>query len=167
MLARNAGSGYELLQRIRRSVGYFWTPARSHVYSILPRLAALGYATRSEVAGSRAPDKHVYEITEAGREALAAWLSSPTLVGGPGRNPFLLKLFFGDALERDEIVAHVRGHRDRIAAELAELEELESELDAGNNVLGWLALRYGLAHDRATLRWADEAVAILRQAPTG
>jgi PadR family transcriptional regulator AphA len=166
MLARGAGSGYELLGRIRRSVGYFWTPARSHVYSLLPRLVDLGYASRTEVAQRHAPDKHVYAITDAGRRALAAWLSSTELVEGPPRNPFLVKLFFGGVLERDEIVAHVRERRQRIAAELGQLEALEATLDRDANVFGWLALRYGLEQDRAILRWTDEALAALGQKQT-
>lgn len=166
MLARSPGSGYELLGRIRGSVGYFWTPARSHVYSLLPRLVELGYASRSEVAQRHAPDKHVYVITGAGRRALVAWLLSPGLVEGPPRNPFLVRLFFGGVLEREEIVAHVRERRGRIAAELTELEELELTLDRDGNVFGWLALRYGLEQDRAILRWADEALATLGEKPT-
>jgi PadR family transcriptional regulator AphA len=166
MLARSPGSGYELLGRIRRSVGYFWTPARSHVYSLLPRLVELGYASRSEVAQRHAPDKYVYAITHAGRRALAAWLSSPELIEGPPRNPFLVKLFFGGVLRREEIVAHVRERRERIAAELADLEELELALDREANVFGWLALRYGLEQDRTILRWADEALATLGEEPT-
>jgi DNA-binding PadR family transcriptional regulator len=163
MLARGSGSGYDLLRRIRGSVGYFWTPARSHVYSLLPRLHELGFVTRREIAGTGAPDKHVYEITEAGRGALADWLSSPELVEGPPRNPFLVKVFFGGALDRPEIVAHVRERRDRVAAELAELEQIETTLDRTASPFGWLALRYGLEQDRALLRWADEALSVLAE----
>lgn len=160
MLARAPGSGYDLVRRIRGSVGYFWTPARSHVYSLLPRLASLGLATRREVAGESAPGKSVYDITDEGRAALAAWLSSPELAEGPARNPFLVKVFFGDVLGREETAAHVRRRRERIAAELAELEEIERRIDPGNTY-GRLALRYGLAVDRAILAWADEALAEL------
>jgi PadR family transcriptional regulator, regulatory protein AphA len=158
MLARSRGSGYELLGRIRRSVGYFWTPARSHVYALLPRLVELGYATRREVAQQRAPDKQVYAITPAGRRALVAGVGR-----GPPRNPFLVKLFFGGVLEREEVVAHVRQRRERIEAQLEELEELERTLDPDANVFGWLALRYGLELDRAIIRWANEALATLAE----
>lgn len=166
MLARRPGSGYDLLRRIRGSVGYFWTPARSHVYSLLPRLLELGYVTRREVTQTTAPDKHVYEVTRAGRRALVEWLSSPQLAEGPTRNPFLLKVFFGGLIERREIVSHVRARRDAVAAELRELEELEAVIDGDANPFGWLALSYGLEHDRAFLRWAEEALGALEAEPT-
>jgi len=157
MLARAPGSGYDLVRRIRGSVGYFWTPARSHVYSLLPRLASLGFATRRDVPGENAPDRSVYELTDEGRAALAEWLTSPELGEGPPRNPFLVKVFFGEVLGRDAMTAHVRERRDRIATELAELEEIERTIDPANTY-GRLALRYGLAVDRAILAWADEAL---------
>lgn len=157
LLSRGPASGYELLRRIRRSVGFFWTPARSHVYALLPRLERLGYATARQIAQSHAPDKTVYEITEAGREAVRAWLSSPELLAGPPRNPFLVKLFFGDLLEPAELAAHVRERREAIAAELAELEEIAADVDPDESPYGWLALAYGLEVDRAILRWAELA----------
>jgi DNA-binding PadR family transcriptional regulator len=165
MLARSPGSGYDLIRRIRGSVGYFWSPARSHVYSLLPRLLELGYATRRDVPQTTAPDKQVYEITDGGREALAGWLSSPRFADGPSRNPFLVKVFFGGLLERTEVVAHVRARRDAATAELRELEEIESTIDRAASPFGWLALRYGLEQDRAILRWADEALAALEAGP--
>jgi DNA-binding PadR family transcriptional regulator len=165
MLARSPGSGYELLERIRRSVGYFWTPARSHVYSLLPRLAKLGYATSESVPQRNAPTKEVYTITDSGREAAVAWLESAELVEGPARNPFLVKLFFGGLLQPGEVVAHVRARRDRIAAELGELEEIERTIDRERSPHGWLTLRYGLEIDRAILRWADETLAELGDTP--
>lgn len=157
MLAQGPGSGYDLVRRIRGSVGYFWTPARSHVYSLLPRLASLGFATRREVRGENAPDKSVYELADEGRSALAEWLASPELVEGPPRNPFLVKVFFGGVLGREATAAHVRERRERITAELAELEDIERTIDPANTY-GRLALRYGLAVDRAILTWADETL---------
>jgi len=157
MLARAPGSGYDLVRRIRGSIGYFWTPARSHVYSLLPRLVSLGLATRREVPGESAPDRSVYELTDDGRAALAEWLASPDLADGPPRNPFLVKLFFGDVLDRRAMASHVRERRDRIATELAELEGIERTIDPANTY-GRLALRYGLAVDRAILAWAGEAL---------
>lgn len=164
MLARSPGSGYDLLRRIRRSVGYFWTPARSHVYSLLPALAAAGLARAEEVEQEHLPAKRVYEITAEGRAALAAWLASPELREGPARNPFLVKLYFGALLPPEEIAAHIRDRRGRIEAELAELEELERTIDRDTSPFGLLALQYGLEVDRAILRWTDEALASLESA---
>jgi DNA-binding PadR family transcriptional regulator len=161
MLARGSSTRAGLVRRIGRTVGYFWTPARSHVYGLLPRLVALGYVDAHRVEGEDGLERQVYGATAAGRSAVADWLRARDLADGPPRNPFLLKLFFGGLLERDEMVEHVRAQRDAVAAELAELEEIEASWSSDGDPYGWLALRYGLERDRATLRWAEEALAQL------
>src|SRR3954447_16921321 len=89
-------SGYELDKLAGRSIGYFWRPAKSKIYAILPRLVERGLAKSSTVVQERRPDKTLYRITRQGRHALRAWLASEPPPGGhPGRNPLLLKLFFG------------------------------------------------------------------------
>jgi DNA-binding PadR family transcriptional regulator len=161
MLARGSSSASGLVRRIDRTVGYFWSPARSHVFGLLPGLVKAGYMSQTAAAGQDGPDRQVYAITPAGRTAVRSWLSSPALLDGPTRNPFLLKVFFGALLSHEEIVAHVRAGRAAVTAELAELEEIDARLDPRKDRYGWLALRYGLERDRATLRWADEALAVL------
>jgi len=166
MLAHGSSSASGLLRRIGRSVGYFWSPARSHVFGLLPRLVEEGYLTRTTAAAmEEGPDRQVYAVTTSGRAAVRSWLASPALFDGPTRNPFLLKVFFGGLLGRDEVVAHVRAGREAMAAQLAELEQIEAGLDAEGDLHGWLALRYGLERNRATLRWADEALAALGEDP--
>ena len=38
LLADGERSGYDLLKAIERSVGFFWTPAKSQLYALLPKL---------------------------------------------------------------------------------------------------------------------------------
>jgi PadR family transcriptional regulator AphA len=45
LLTFGARSGYELDKLARRSIGYFWRPAKSKIYAILPRLVERGLAT--------------------------------------------------------------------------------------------------------------------------
>ena len=44
-------SGYDLLKYVQKAIGYVWAPARSQLYSLLPRLVKDGYArSRSAVS---------------------------------------------------------------------------------------------------------------------
>ncbi len=86
-------SGYDLLKRVERNVGYMWAPAKTGLYTVLGRLEAAGLAS-SRTAKERGPTKQVYSITAAGRAALRAWLTDSTLEITPPRDPFLVKLFF-------------------------------------------------------------------------
>ena len=90
-----------------------------------------------QVEQEHLPAKRVYEITQAGRDALGAWLASSELADGPARNPFLVKLYFGALLQPEEIAAHIRERRERIGVELAELEALERTIDRDASPFGF------------------------------
>ena len=152
-------SGYDLSKMVRGSVGYFWAPAQSQIYAILPRLVDDGFASRRHVRQERRPDKQLYSITNAGENALDDWLADPAAARAPVKNPFLLKLFLGEFMSRDDVVAHIRRGRDDAAAELAELEKITPDADA--HPYDGYVVEYGLEANRAFLRWADRVLADL------
>jgi len=47
LVALQPGSGYDLARLADRSVGYLWTPSRSQIYKILPRLVTDGVPIRT------------------------------------------------------------------------------------------------------------------------
>src|SRR4051812_47639409 len=71
-------SGYEIDKLSRRSIGYFWRPAKSKIYAILPRLVDRGLARATPIAQDKRPDKQLYSITRAGEQARRSWLESPS-----------------------------------------------------------------------------------------
>src|SRR5204863_7466735 len=76
LLMDGVTSGYDLNKRIHRSVGFFWTPAKSHVYGTLARLVEAGFATVRPVPQDLRPGKPQYRITAAGRRASLARLAN-------------------------------------------------------------------------------------------
>src|SRR5919199_237104 len=82
-------SGYELSRAVERGVGFFWAPARSGIYAVLPKLLAKRFVERRHIPGGRR-QKQVYRITKEGKEALRAWLEDERVDYGPARNPFLV-----------------------------------------------------------------------------
>jgi len=150
-------SGYDLSKMVRGSVGYFWSPAQSQIYSILPRLVEAGFAVRRGVRQARRPDKQLYRITKRGEAALDEWLNDPETEAAPAKNPFLLKLFLGEFMSREAVVAHVKRGRAEAAAELAELEQIRPDTSGAHPYDG-LILDWGLMRARAFIRWADRAV---------
>src|SRR3954464_4760363 len=85
-------SGYDLLKLVQQAIAHVWSPARSGLYAVLPRLVANGCASRRTLSQATRPDKQLYEITSAGRASLAAWLET---VEPGARETFFLKLFVG------------------------------------------------------------------------
>ena len=151
-------SGYDLQKFVETSVGHFFDPAKSQIYSELRRLVEAGYAAERHVTQADRPDKRMYRATPAGETALREWLAAP-----PGdetfRSPFLLHVFFGHLMDREVLLAQVREYREACVANLRELESIEREI-GGSPVVRFpmFTLRAGLINSRATIRWCDEVI---------
>jgi PadR family transcriptional regulator AphA len=154
LLADRELSGYDLKRLVERSVGYFWRPARSQIYAVLPRLVERGLARRRDVAQATRPDKQLYRITAAGREALRTWLDEAPLDPEPERI-LLLKLFFGAHADRAALLGFVRERREAAEQLAHELRALDGDRkhDA-HDAFHALTRRYGLEISAAIVRWA-------------
>jgi len=150
LLTRGELSGYDLQREAERSGGFFWAPAKSRIYAVLPQLVARGFATSREVVQEHRPNKQLYRITPLGRTVLQAWLEEPPAIE-PERNPLLLKIYFGELLEPTVLIEHVR----KLHAEATELKRrLEALEPAESGPFGDLTVRHGLEWARAMIRWA-------------
>jgi DNA-binding PadR family transcriptional regulator len=161
LLTRGERSGYDLAKKAERSVGYVWAPARSQIYAVLPRLVRQGLATSRKVRQSGKPDKQLYRITANGRAALRAWLETSEDVEAT----FLLRVFFGDLMSKEALVSLIERRRDEARATLTEFRAIEDRIkDEPSDYHPYLTLRWGFAHQRALIRWADD---ILRELGRG
>jgi PadR family transcriptional regulator AphA len=164
MLARyGEHSGYELLKLASAGVGYVWSPARSHVYDVLPRLEHTGHARRRVVAQTGKPDKHLWRITRRGRAALRSWINTVDGDSLNNRGVLLLKLFFGDDGDPEQLVEHLEDFRGQTIGKLAALRAIAAEPVTGPaEELPRMTLRQGLIGTEAQLRWADDVLPELR-----
>jgi PadR family transcriptional regulator, regulatory protein AphA len=163
VLTGGAMSGYDLKKAIDTSVGYFWGPARSGIYAVLPRLVASGFATSREVAQSGRPDKRIYRITAAGRKALRSWIEDTPAPPDPDRNPLLIKLFFGALTSPDVLSAQIRQRREEAERLDRALHQFDREADP-DELYGALTRDWGHEYSRAVERWARKAEAALARA---
>lgn len=157
LLARAPMSGYDLQKEVERSVGYFWSPAKTQIYATLPKLVAAGFATQERVVQQSRPDKTIYAITDAGGDALRAWIDRAPTDGPQGRNLLLLKVFFGAFADPERLAEQVRERREEAERLRAELERLHSAPGARDEPYQTLTRRYGLLYAEAVTRWAEEA----------
>jgi DNA-binding PadR family transcriptional regulator len=156
-------SGYELDKLAQRSIGYFWRPAKSKIYAILPRLVERGFARSTPVAQEKRPDKQLYRITRAGDRALRAWVDSQDEISGVRRDGLLLKLFFGAYGDLDALRGQVSERKRRAEEQLAALERIEREIDTDEDFFPYLTLLHGLEDARSAISWADQALALLEK----
>lgn len=166
-LAGGPSSGYEVKARLEAGAAHFWHASYSQIYAELRRLADLGLASEEHVRQDARPDKRVYTITPAGREALRAWLGEPWGLATL-RDESLVKLTLADPLPPAEIVAQLRSLKAAHDRRRADFEAEIAELPEGSSPYLTLALRKGVHAQRAFARWCQEAIdTITGQRPPG
>jgi DNA-binding PadR family transcriptional regulator len=161
LLAFGERSGYDLARAADRSIVFIWTPSRSQIYKVLPRLVAAGLASSRAVEQQRRPDKALYRVTPAGMRVLRAWIDEVEEDPAGGSSVFLLKVLFGGFTEPEAAAAQLEAYRDYAARRLERYEEIERNPSPERTIFGLLALQHGIAHARATTEWADRALAAL------
>ena len=167
MLTLEPMSGYEIKRRIADSVAHFWAESYGQLYPTLAALASEGLVERRTESQAGRPERHVYSITGAGREALQDWLTAPPQRQRP-RNELLLKLFFARSAPPEVALAHLEGMRRHSEQEVAQFRAIERELrkapaDDPDARFWRISLRYGLLRSQAAVEWAEESIAALRR----
>jgi PadR family transcriptional regulator AphA len=164
MVRKEPRSGYEIKALVDNSTRFFWAASYGQIYPELKHLAEAGLVVGSDspTGGRR---RTVYEITADGEEELRTWLRQPPHTFET-RDEGLLKLFFADALPRQEALAILRAMRtQRLAAHerLREIERLKGEID---DPFPTIVLRGGLEFTRWFADWCERMeVEILAAAP--
>ncbi len=174
MLSIKPMSGYDIKKLIETSISNFWTESYGQIYPILKTLVAEKLVTRTTEKQKAKPDRHVYALTDAGREVLREWLALAPVPKAP-RNELLLKLFFGEEIPVAVSLAHLTEFRQRHRELLQRYQAIEQNIKsehAGNpNAPFWLVtVVYGRRESEALVRWCDDAAEMLRSTvakPTG
>lgn len=163
LLTYGERSGYDLTKLIEQSIGFFFTPAKSQIYSELKRLVSLGYASEREVEQERRPDKRVYAITPEGRNALRGWLEGPDVPPDEVKSTFMVKLFFGHHMSREAVLEQLEEVRRQAVEGLKHLETIEKTIKGEDSLFyPYLTLKCGLKYCRAQIRWAEETIREVR-----
>jgi PadR family transcriptional regulator AphA len=109
LLAGRPRSGYDIKAAVDRSTRFFWAASYGQIYPELRRLEAEGLieGEDSPTGGRR---RRVYKLTPAGRTALVEWLLGST-VTIELRDESLLRLFFADALPKEQALMLLEGRK--------------------------------------------------------
>ncbi len=158
-LACGPRSGYDIKTTVDRSTRFFWAASYGSIYPELSRLEREGLIA-GEAASSGGRRRKSYRITDAGRDALAAWLRSEG-AGWELRDEGLLKIFFADSVAPGEALERVRAlraDRERTRERLYAVRDDPARPRGGSSEL---ALDYGIAIYERTIEWCRETEARL------
>ena len=170
MICAAPSSGYDLKRIFAATPMGVYQPSSGALYPALRRLEANGLVRAQASlgpAGESARRRRVYEPTQTGRAAHLSWLHTPvdpaTVSADLGLH--LMRFVMMEHLfPREEVLKFLQDLADALAAFTAELERYTAGTDLSARHPG-LALGHGLAVHRASLRWAEHAIAALSAAP--
>ena len=151
MTRKGPRSGYEIKALVDKSTRLFWAASYGQIYPELKRLAEAGLVVGvdSPTGGRR---RTVYEITADGEEELKAWLRLPPATFEM-REEGLLKLFFADALPREEGIEILRAMRAHREAVNAQLRAMEAEKAGNDDPYPLIVLRSGIEFTQWFADW--------------
>lgn len=154
LLAKEPAHGYELKQALEQTFGAAYPqPNIGQIYVTLGRLEQNGLIQGQDVSQSRRPNKRVYEITEAGRAALAGWFDEPT-EGPRVRDEFFMKLALAPGTGAADRLALINKQRRHYLNIMRGLSRLAASEDRDNRI-AHLLIEGAMLHLQADLDWLE------------
>jgi DNA-binding PadR family transcriptional regulator len=158
MVRLGARSGYEIKQAVELSLRFFWTISPAQIYPSLERLEEGGLikGTSERLGGRR---RRIFTITRSGETILREWLRQEEPMRFELRDIGLVKLFFADALDRNDALAlltMVKRRSEERVATLSSIEPVALSSERDGNVYPMLTLRMGIAFHQAMLNVCGE-----------
>ncbi len=159
-------SGYELARDFETSLGFFWHASHQQIYQELHKLAEKSWLNKREVHQSGKPNKIVYGLTRAGREALADWVYGATKTQS-AKDELVIKLYNLNAANAAHLAAEIADRREQMMRLLYVYEKIRLHHYNDPRALptrskgAYLALIRGLGHGQQFLAWCDEALELI------
>ena len=147
MLKLGIHTGYDIKKAIDTSTRFFWGASFGQIYPELRRLSDAGLIKGKPDPRGRVK-RTTYSLTPKGEQALQDWLTDSESFTFEMRDESLLRLFFGDALSREEVIANLHARvffLDLILERFREIEvEARTGFATGDQLYPFLSLRYGI-----------------------
>ncbi|GAA5080019.1 PadR family transcriptional regulator [Streptomyces similanensis] len=170
-LLEGEASGYDLAKGFDASVANFWTATPQQLYRELERMAGEGLIAARVVEQERRPNKRLFSLTEAGLEAVRAYVAEPPGRPTAIRDELMVKVQSADVGDLTAVRTAIAARVERAGAKLARYERLQERLLDGRTeeehfaraerVGPYLTLLRGMAFERENIRWGETALRVV------
>lgn len=155
--------GYQLRTEFEGRTGSTWPLNVGQVYTTLTRLERDGLVTGQ---GESAEGQVMYRITDAGREQVASWFTTPVERTQPPRDELAIKLALAVTVPGVDVGTVIQQQRSATMTALQDYTRLKRQAAGGDPAdLAWtLVLDSLIFGAEAEARWLDHCEARLRRA---
>lgn len=161
-------SGYDLAGAFDQSLGFFWHASHQQIYRELAKLSELSWVSRRSEAQTGRPDRNLYMLTAAGRDALDKWvMETDRMRLQETKDDLYIKLYNLSAQNIDYLQHRLSQRREAMMGRLYLYERIRRRHYADPRALPlrrkgvYLALLGGITQGKTYLAWCDEALALL------
>jgi DNA-binding PadR family transcriptional regulator len=153
LLAKEPAHGYELKNLLEQTFGEAYpSPNIGQIYVTLQRLERDGLVSSQDVVQATRPNKRVYELTPAGRDALTTWIEEPS--DGPRvRDDFFMKLVLSPVAGSTDRMALINRQRRHYLNLMRGLSGLAAA--SGGSRVSRLLIEGAMLHLQADLDWLE------------
>lgn len=171
-LLEGEASGYDLAKGFDASVANFWMATPQQLYRELDRLAEQGLIEARLVHQERRPNKRLFALTAAGRDAIREFTARPPRPSAI-RDELLVKVQAADAGDTPAVREFIAERLRWATAKLQRYERLRGRLLDGrgeeeflaeaDRIGPYLTLLRGIAFEEENIRWAERALAVIEE----
>jgi DNA-binding PadR family transcriptional regulator len=157
-------TGYQLKKAFKESIYFFWNATLPQIYRTLNQMEKKGWLTAVIEHQDGKPSRKVYKLTNKGLKEFRRWLKEPSEV--PQRkNPMMLKIFFGNQMDKDQLVSHIQKmieyHSNLLKKYKKEvkpvIQHYASITGASDDARYWaFTLEFGRMHAEMVTKWCDK-----------
>ncbi len=169
-LLEGEASGYDLAKIFDSSVANFWLASPQQLYRELDRMEADGLVRARVVRQERRPDKRLFSLTDAGRQALREFTATAPRPGVI-RDELLVQVQAVDVGDDAAVRASIEERMAWAEAKIARYERLRAHLLDGRfeddylaeaqRIGPYLTLMRGLSFESENVRWCRHALKVL------
>jgi DNA-binding PadR family transcriptional regulator len=169
-LLEGEASGYDLAKQFDASTANYWMATPQQLYRELESMTSDGLLHATVVQQERRPNKRVFGLTAAGRDALVEFTvrePKPTAV----RDELMIKVAAADSGDTAAVAAHIAERLQWSTGKLARYNGLRAKMLDGRTEAGFLAeaerigpyltLMRGISFEEENIRWAERALSVL------
>jgi DNA-binding PadR family transcriptional regulator len=161
-------TGYELKQTIDDSTAHFWHAYHSQIYTTLRQMEEEGVVISEYVLEEGQPNRRIYSITAAGKQAIQDWLNQTLTEVTPIKEELLVRLFFSAQRDPQQVLTELRLqlelHLSRLQAYHAIAGQMAgdhgiAEVDLSRDRVFWqLTLDMGTRYEEAYIGWLQDSI---------
>jgi DNA-binding PadR family transcriptional regulator len=154
LLADGPRNGHQLKLEFEAVTGGVWSLNVGQVYTTLDRLSRDGLVARAVPNGDGDATGKRYELTAAGREALAAWWQLVPADDPPPRDELMLKVLFATTLGKSHALVVITEQRTALLAQL-QAHRRDQRAEPKEDAATGMVRDALIVRAEADLRWLD------------